>query len=177
MNKKFKLTQETKEWYGTKFYRIEAITSFGNVDKGEKGGWVEKEDNVSREGDAWVYGNAQVYGDAQVSGNAQVSGDAWVSGNARVSGNASILWMSKVGGEFGTLTAFKNKDAGITVTRGCFIGSLDEFRAKVVKTHGGTLHEKAYLGLVNYIEFHFNELHPFIKDEKKATDQHDRPHN
>ena len=118
-------------------------------------------------GDARVSGDAQVYGDARVYGDALVSGDAWVSGNAQVSGDArvhgaaSIIFFSNVGSYFGTLTAFRNKDNGITVTRGCFLGTLDEFRAKVIKTHGGTLHEKAYLGLANYIELHFNELHPF----------------
>jgi hypothetical protein len=100
-----------------------------------------------------------VYGDARVYGNAWVYGDAWVSGDAQ------LLWMSKVGGEFGTLTAFRNSAGGITLTRGCFIGTLDEFRAAVIKKHGGTLHEKGYLGLANYIEWHFTELHPFKQEE------------
>ncbi len=68
MTKKYKLTSETKEWYGTKLYRIEAIMSFGNVDKGEKGGFVEKEENLSQEGNAWVFGDAQVYGDSLLYG-------------------------------------------------------------------------------------------------------------
>jgi len=122
-------------------------------------------------GNAWVYGDAQVYGDAWVSGDARVYGDAWVSGDARVygnawvSGNAQLLWVSKVGGELGVLTAFRNSFGGITVTRGCFIGTLDEFRAAVIKKHGGTLHEKGYLGLANYIEWHFTELHHLYGDK------------
>ena len=121
--------------------------------------WVFGDARVS--GDAQVYGDARVYGDALVSGDAWVSGNAQVSGDARVHGAASIIFFSNVGSYFGTLTAFRNKDNGITVTRGCFLGTLDEFRAKVIKTHGGTLYEKAYLGLANYIEFNFTELHPF----------------
>jgi len=88
-----------------------------------------------------------------------------VSGDARVSGNAQLLWVSKVGGELGVLTAFRNSFGGITVTRGCFIGTLDEFRAAVIKKHGGTLHEKGYLGLANYIEWHFTELHHLYGDK------------
>ena len=65
-NKKFKLTKETKEVFGIKLYRIEAISDFGSVSKGDKGGWVDKEENVSIVGNAWVYGDAQVYGDAWV---------------------------------------------------------------------------------------------------------------
>jgi UDP-3-O-[3-hydroxymyristoyl] glucosamine N-acyltransferase len=84
-------------------------------------------------GDAGVYGNAWVYGDARVSGNALVSGDArvygdaLVYGNARVYGNALIFWASKVGSENGTLTVYNTVGDGLEVTRGCFIGSVDEF--------------------------------------------------
>ena len=85
--------------------------------------------------------------------------------NVDQSGDAQLLWMTKVGGELGTLTAFRNSTGGILVTRGYFIGTLDEFRAAVIKKHGGTLHEKGYLGLANYIEWHFAELHHLSGDE------------
>ena len=58
---------------GKTLYRIEALRDFSTTKKGEKGGYIEKESNLSQEGNAWV------------SGNAQVCGDAWVYGNARVS--------------------------------------------------------------------------------------------
>src|SRR3990167_3479030 len=99
---KFKLIKETKEYFGKTLHRIESIKDFNDIKKGEKGGWVEKEGNLSQDENAWVYGNAQVSGnaqvygnaqvscDAQVSGNAQVSGDAWVYGDARVYGNAQV---------------------------------------------------------------------------------------
>lgn len=84
--KHYKLTEETLLINLTKLHRIELNIDckFGNV--GDKGGWIENEDNLS--GDAWVYGNARVYGDARVSGNARVYGDAWVYGNAEVYGDA-----------------------------------------------------------------------------------------
>ena len=71
---KFSLTKNTKVWCGTTLYQIKAEMSFGNVVKGELGGYIEKKENLSEEGNAWVSGNAQVYGDAWVSG------DAWVYG-------------------------------------------------------------------------------------------------
>ena len=101
-DKKFKLTKETKDWFGTTLHRIKALRAFGAVAKGELGGFVEAEKNLAQDGDAWVYGNARVsgnarvYGDARVSGDAlvygdaRVYGDAWVSGNARVYGNACV---------------------------------------------------------------------------------------
>ena len=78
--KKYKLTKNTKVWFGTTLYQIEALVSFGSVVKGELGGYIEKEKNL-----------AQVYGDAWVYGDAQVYGDAWVYGDARVYGKLKIL--------------------------------------------------------------------------------------
>ena len=87
--KHFKLTTESKvNFLRTTLFRIELIVDckWGSV--GDKGGWVEKENNLS--GDAWVSGNARVSGDAKVYGDAWVSGDAEVSGNAWVSGDAKV---------------------------------------------------------------------------------------
>ena len=99
------LKDEFIEFDGRKLYRIKALKDFRNVKKGEAGGYIESEQNLSQEGDAWVYGDAQVYGNARVYGNAQVYGsarvygdaqvysDAWVYGNAQVYGDARV-WQS-----------------------------------------------------------------------------------
>ena len=104
--KKFELTAEfVTNVFGKKLFRIKALVAFGNVEKGELGGFIEKEDNLSHDGDAWVYGNAQVSGDAQVygnalvSGNARVYGNAWVFGNAQVFGNARVYGNAQVSGD------------------------------------------------------------------------------
>ena len=76
MTKKYKLTKTTKTECGITFYQIEALRDVNDVSKGDKGGWVEKEDNLNQDGNAWVSGNARVYSNAWVSGDAQVSGDA-----------------------------------------------------------------------------------------------------
>jgi len=99
MNAKFKLTSETKNWFGRTLFRIEALISFGSVEAGDKGGFVEKEENISPDGNAWVSGDARVFGDARVSGNALVSGDAQVFGNARVSVNARVSGDTRVYGD------------------------------------------------------------------------------
>jgi hypothetical protein len=44
----------------TELYRIEALRDFGDVKKGDFGGYVSAEANLSEEGDAWVSGNAWV---------------------------------------------------------------------------------------------------------------------
>ena len=62
--KKYELTTETKSIYGRTLYRIRAVTSFADVKSGDNGGWIEKKQNLSQEGNAWIYGNARVYENA-----------------------------------------------------------------------------------------------------------------
>jgi hypothetical protein len=70
--KKYSLTKNTREWRGRTLFQIKAEISFGNVKKGELGGYIEKEENLSQEGNAWVYGNTWVCGNARVYGDACV---------------------------------------------------------------------------------------------------------
>ena len=90
MEKKYKLTDETINLNGATLYRIEALKDFGEIKKGDKGGFIESENNLAHEGDAWVSDNAHVYGDACVFDNARVYNNAFVSGYAQVYGNAFV---------------------------------------------------------------------------------------
>src|SRR5690606_39740248 len=105
---------------------------------------------------ARVCGDAQVYGNAQVHGSAWVSGDAWVSGNARVCDDTSICWFSPVGSESGTLTAFTT-ERGIYCTRGCFLGTLEEFEAAVKETHGNSRIAAEYSLLIQFISMRLGD--------------------
>jgi len=40
-------------------FRVVAIKDFGDVKKGDVGGWIEKESNLSQNGDARVSGNVK----------------------------------------------------------------------------------------------------------------------
>ena len=152
--KKFELTSEfITNIFGTKLFRIKALIEFGNVKAGELGGFVEKEENLSQDGNAWVYDNARVYGDACVCGDARVYGDACVCGDARVCGDAGYATVHGFGSEYRTTTFFKTKAGDIGVKCGCFYGNLSEFRKKVVETHGETKKAKEYLMLADLMEF------------------------
>ena len=148
--KKYELTEETFTVFGKTLYRIRAVRDFGSVKTGEFGGYIEKEENLSHFGDAWVYGNAKVSGDARVSGNAKVSGDARVSGNAWVYGNAEVFntrhffVQGPIGSRDGYVTFYRTKDDTVEVRCGCFSGSLQEFVNQVEETHGGSRYEKEY---------------------------------
>ncbi|MFR2999382.1 MAG: hypothetical protein ACLTNG_07885, partial [Enterocloster sp.] len=73
--KKYEFTGETKKvemlFRIVTLHRIRATVSFGLVEVGELGGWIEKEENLSHDGKAWVWGNAKVWGNAEVWGNAK----------------------------------------------------------------------------------------------------------
>ena len=94
--KKYKLTEETIKVNDSILYRIEALRDFSNVKKGDKGGFVEKESNLSHYGDCWICDNAMVYDNALVYGKARVCQDAEIRGNARVFGNAKICGNARV---------------------------------------------------------------------------------
>ena len=154
--KKFELTAESKiNIFGKKLFRIKALISFGDVEEGETGGWIEKEENLEQSsGDAWVYGDAEVYGNARVSGNAWVSGNARVSGNAEVYGNADYTTIHGFGTQFRTTTFFQCEDKQIRVSCGCFLGTIPEFREQVKNTREGKIAEE-YLMIADLMEKHF----------------------
>ena len=96
VKKKFELTNDVIEIDGITLHRIKALKDFSDVKSGDFGGWIEKEENLSQMGDAWVYSNAKVYGNAKVLGNAKVYGNAVVCDNAMVYGNSEVYGDAKV---------------------------------------------------------------------------------
>ena len=143
--KKFELTSEFVTFLGRKLFRIKALVEFGNVEAGELGGYIEKEENLSQSGNAWVCGNALVYGNAKVCDNALVCG------------NADYAYAHGFGSINRTTTFFRLKDGGVGVRCGCFYGTLQEFRNKVRETHGETKKAKEYLMLADLMELRFKE--------------------
>jgi carbonic anhydrase/acetyltransferase-like protein (isoleucine patch superfamily) len=95
---KYKLTKNKKTIGKITLYQIEALKDFSDIKKGDLGGWIEKESNLSQQGDCWVSCRARVSGNAIVSDNAWVFGNAWVSCRAWVSGNARVFGNARVSG-------------------------------------------------------------------------------
>ena len=124
--KKFELTAESKiNIFGKKLFRIKALISFGDVEEGETGGWIEKEENLE-----------------------QSSGNAWVSGNA------DYTTIHGFGTQFRTTTFFQCEDKQIRVSCGCFLGTIPEFREQVKNTREGKIAEE-YLMIADLMEKHF----------------------
>lgn len=151
--KKYELTTDTKSIFGKRYFRIRALVDFGNVSKGDLGGYIESEDNLSND---TGYGNAWVGGEAYVGGNARVVGEARVDGEAYVDSNDCYTTIKGFGTEFRNTTFFRCKDNKIRVQCGCFYGDLEEFRQQVKDTRGGKI-AKEYLMVADLMEYHFSE--------------------
>lgn len=128
--KKYKILEDGSiKFRGKSLCRIQALIDFADVKAGDIGGYVESENNLSHEGEAWVYDNAivcddarvfhnakvywdakvfdhakvyyeaKIHGSAEIYGNAEVFCDAYVAGNAKIYGNAEIYDHAEVYGE------------------------------------------------------------------------------
>lgn len=151
--KKYKLTNETIVHFGFTLYRIEALMDFSDVKAGDKGGFVQSENNLSQLCNAWVYGNAKVYGNAFVCDYVKVCGDADVYGKAEVRGDAKVYknsdyivfknWWSS--GRYFTWTR-SNKMWKV----GCFYGNGEELIKKAYADSEESGRE--YERVVRYVE-------------------------
>ncbi len=81
VSKKYELTNENHTFEGITIHRIRALRDFDDVKAGQLGGFIESEDNLSHDGNCWVYDNAGVFCNAVVSDNAKIRNDAIIARN------------------------------------------------------------------------------------------------
>ena len=100
--KKYELIEsESIVHNGRTLYRIRALKDFVTVN-GEKvykddiGGFVESENNLSQEGNCWIFNNAKVYDNAVICDDALISGSAVVSQRAKVFNKAIVYGNAKI---------------------------------------------------------------------------------
>ena len=143
--KKYELVKDDKiNICGIELFRIKSLIKFSAAGGEELGGYIEKENNLDQNGNAWVsrnarvFGNAWVSGDAEVSGNARVFGNAWVSGDAEVSRDAEVtksndlIVIGPIGSRNDKITlTFSNGKVSI----GCFYGTLDQLEQAATKNN------------------------------------------
>lgn len=108
---KYEFIGNTESIRGVRLRKIRSIITIPNVVvAGQLGGSIESEENLSQDGDSWVFngsyvwGGARVYDNAQIKSNsrvwdqAQVFGDAVLSGYVWVYQNAKIYGKSLITG-------------------------------------------------------------------------------
>lgn len=97
-NKKYEIAKDKPHPNLPWLYRIRALRDFGHVKKGDIGGFVKSEANLSHEGNAWIADDAIVSNNAHVSGDALVHGKAIICESVVVTGNADIGGWANFGG-------------------------------------------------------------------------------
>ncbi len=172
--KKYELVLDDKRIYiGRTLYRIRALKDFTCIDgievhKGDLGGYVQGEHNLSQEGLSWVrdYGEAfnggkvlenalvfehgKVYGNGIARNNAIVGDGGEVRDNATVGKDAYIfkvyhvLTVDRIDNKDGITTFYRDKDNEISVICNYFNGKIDDFSKWVVKEYGDSKYGQAY---------------------------------
>jgi len=148
MEKKYTTKKDPK----TKLLRITALKDFSNVKKGDKGGLIEKEENLSQEGNCWVYEDAKVYGDARVSGNAVVYGEARVCGKAEIFGEARVFENAEV-------------SSRVKIFGNAYISGFSKISGMVkvyenARICGSALIHGAYVGPEDILNDYFSNIEP-----------------
>lgn len=84
------------KYEGRKLYRIKALKNFYDVKKGDLGGWVSGENNLSQEGDCWIYNEAKcmdsskIYDDGRMYDNSKMYGNSTMYENTIIYGNSAM---------------------------------------------------------------------------------------
>lgn len=85
MEKKYELIEQKNG-----LFRIRALRDFSFLSKGDMGGYVQSEANLSQEGNCWIDPTSVVLENAVVSENAYIGAGSVINGNAQIRGKASI---------------------------------------------------------------------------------------
>lgn len=111
MNKKYVMTNRTIKHEKVTLRQIRALIDFGHIKKGDLGGYIRSEQNLSQQGLSWIDKGAIVTGTASiennayiadevvVSGNSTVKDYAYISDNAVIAGNSIIADSAEIGGK------------------------------------------------------------------------------
>ena len=126
MDKKYEMTNESVILNDKTLYRIRALVDFNDVKAGDLGGYIEKEENLSHYGNAWVYDNARV------------------CDNARIYDTKDYCIIIGFGSRLSATTFFRCKHNEIRVNCGCFNGTLEEFRNRIKETRKGKYAEEYF---------------------------------
>lgn len=155
-NKKYEFTGETKEFGDYVLRHIRALVDIENVvKKGELGGWIEIEENLSHEGNCWVNDGCYVCAGARVYENALVAGGAKVLNGSKVYGNAYIRMCSEVYGSKvygsavvtgGSLVINSAEVYGnATIAGGAVVSDGAKVFGAAIVDHGANVSDKAVL--------------------------------
>lgn len=100
MEKKYELIEQKNG-----LFRIRALRDFSFLSKGDMGGYVQSEANLSQEGNCWIDPTSVVLENAVVEGNVELDREASIRGETHIDGDAQIFYAnisgkSSISGKF-----------------------------------------------------------------------------
>lgn len=147
--KKYEILQDqTKIINGVEVYRIKALRDVSpNVKKGQIGGYIQSEANLSHEGFSWVFGESvvldcahvgqhgQIGGETIIRDNARVSGLAYIVGNIQIKDNAHVTGHAIISGtvhieDYAVVRGMAVVDGTISIFQNAFVGGNANLRGK-----------------------------------------------
>ena len=101
---KYKITDIEMYWHGRILHRIESLKDFilingKEIRKGDLGGWIESENNLSQEGSCWIYDECMMYENARRSENSIGYGNSHQFDNSQQYGNSQQFEDSRQSGD------------------------------------------------------------------------------
>ena len=98
--KKYELVMDDVYYLkNTHLFRIRALRDFGDVKKGDLGGYVQSERNLSHSGDCWLYNYSKCYNNGRVTKNAKLLGRSEVKEYATATDNVVMMDYSTAQGD------------------------------------------------------------------------------
>ena len=180
-NRKFELTNITMEYKGRTLYRIRALKDFKEVEAGDLGGWVSNENNLSQEGDCWIYDEAKCMDNARMYHNSAMYNNAVMLDNSKMFENSRMYRDSRlknkenlygklvtkvdrfieINNTGGRIVTGVLKDGKILYNIGCQNEITKETFIDRIYNEGGGIeknpHRKEYLKIIDMIELYFSK--------------------
>ena len=82
--------ENTIEFKGRILHRIRALKDFGDVKKGDIGGYVQSEHNLSHDGNCWIYDDAKCMDDSRMYNNSTMFDNSIMFDNSRMFDNSMV---------------------------------------------------------------------------------------
>lgn len=142
---KYVLIKENKIYYNNiTLYQIQALRDFGNIKKGNLGGFIENESNLSHDGDCWVFRKASVFGNVKITGDIKVGKGYHFVDNQEV------------------INKLERQQQNSTKTGGGYFGSFEQMEQEIQEYKERKIEEKKQMK-VEFDEEINNLFHKYIK--------------
>ena len=176
-NRKYEILMDeenTIEWNDHVLHRIRALRDFGDVKKGDLGGYVENDYNLSHEGNCWIYNNGKamdnsrlyddsaMYNNSEMHDNSAMYGDSELNNKVKLYGKltSKVDDFIEIQNPEGRLLTCVRKGNEIFYNVGCQEEITEETFKDRIENKGGGIennpHRKYYYKIIEMAKLYFS---------------------